>query len=67
MRCARCASASARASRSSSNASDRRPLRWLDRVVALAAAAWQRASSAIGEPLAGAVGSRLVRFGVIAD
>jgi hypothetical protein len=66
MRCARCASASARASRSSSNASDRRPLRWLDRVVALAAA-WQRASSAIGEPLAGAVGSRLVRFGVIAD
>jgi hypothetical protein len=31
------------------------------------AAAWHRASSAIGEPLAGAVGSRLVRFGVIAD
>ena len=31
------------------------------------AAAWQRASSAIGDPLAGAVGSRLVRFGVIAD
>jgi len=31
------------------------------------AAAWQRASSTIGEPLASAVGSRLVRFGVIAD
>jgi hypothetical protein len=31
------------------------------------ATARQRASSAIGEPLAGAVGSRLVRFGVIAD
>jgi len=34
---------------------------------AVLAAAWQRASSTIGEPLAGAVGSRLVRFGVIAD
>jgi hypothetical protein len=34
---------------------------------AAVAAAWHRASSTIGEPLAGAVGSRLVRFGVIAD
>jgi hypothetical protein len=31
------------------------------------AALWQRASSVLGDPLAGAVRSRLVRFGVIAD
>ena len=35
--------------------------------VAAIAAAWQRASSTIDAPLAGAVRSRLVRYGVIAD